>query len=145
MPEVRSQTPVNVVETLQRIAQQLAQLAQSLGKLEDATDQAQELAKSAQMLETVSRDMRDNIRSNEEHLQLRSAILTELLRGGPALPLELAASILTFVEDIQPVLEELEREGLIQVRRVVGADVIELTPSGREEATRINLRLGIRP
>jgi DNA-binding PadR family transcriptional regulator len=40
------------------------------------------------------------------------------------------------VENIRPVLEDLEREGLIRIRQVAGSgmEVIELTPKGRDAA-----------
>ena len=70
--------------------------------------------------------------------ELRKDILVELSRRGRAFPLELAAAILTFVEDIEPVLRELEKEGLVRIRRVAGTEVIELTPMGRDAARRLN-------
>jgi DNA-binding MarR family transcriptional regulator len=69
---------------------------------------------------------------------LRKDILVELSRRGRAFPLELAAAILTFVEDIEPVLRELEKEGLVRIRRVAGTQVIELTPRGRDAARHLN-------
>jgi predicted transcriptional regulator len=65
---------------------------------------------------------------------LRKSILIELLRRGRAFPVELAAATFTFVENIQPVLEDLEKEGLVRIRQVagVGMEVIELTPKGRD-------------
>ncbi|MBO9360883.1 MAG: hypothetical protein J7452_01625 [Thermoflexus sp.] len=72
------------------------------------------------------------------HWELRKDILVELSRHGRAFPLELSAAILTFVEDIQPVLMGLEKEGLVCIRRVAGTEVIELTPRGRDAARRLN-------
>jgi DNA-binding PadR family transcriptional regulator len=74
----------------------------------------------------------------EARRKLRKDILVELSRRGRAFPLELAAAILTFVEDIEPVLRELEKEGLVRIRRVAGTEVIELTPRGRDAARRLN-------
>jgi predicted transcriptional regulator len=67
-------------------------------------------------------------------LALRKSILIELLRRGRAFPVELAAATFTFVENIRPVLEDLEKEGLVRIRQVagVGMEVIELTPKGRD-------------
>jgi DNA-binding MarR family transcriptional regulator len=74
----------------------------------------------------------------EARRKLRKDILVELSRRGRAFPLELAAAILTFVEDIEPVLRELEKEGLVRIRRVAGTEVIELTPRGRDAARHLN-------
>lgn len=42
--------------------------------------------------------------------------LDALARGGPALPIELAAATLSLPEEVQPALEAMDREGLIQIR-----------------------------
>jgi len=139
MPEVEAQaiTNENIASTLLQIARQLTEVARSLSAQSSTAEEGRKLAGSAQALEEVSLELSRSAAKAEERNRLRTAILTELLRGGPALPMELAAAILAFVEDIQPVLEELEREGLIHIRRVAGADVIELTSRGREEARRL--------
>lgn len=125
-------------QALQQIARQLSEIAKTLSSQGVAPAQAKGLEESALALEeatrNITRGLEENARDAERRNWLRQAILRELLRGGPALPMELAASVFAFVEDIQPVLAELERHGLVQIRRVAGADVIELTAQGRHEA-----------
>ncbi|SNB61020.1 hypothetical protein [Thermoflexus hugenholtzii] len=115
-------------------------LAGSRAKSEEALAQASECL-SMQQAWSLPRPPEGEAHRHEgkeTRGELRKDILVELLQRGRAFPLELAAALLTFVEDIRPVLVELEREELIRIRQVAGADVIELTPRGRNAARRLN-------
>jgi len=92
----------------------------------------------AASMEEARKRLAEAVRQLEAYQALRKDILVKLLRRGRAFPLELAAACLTFVENIRPVLEDLEREGLIRIRQVAGSgmEVIELTPKGRDAARR---------
>jgi predicted ArsR family transcriptional regulator len=70
--------------------------------------------------------------------RLRREILQALQRRGAALPIELAALTLSFVDEIRPVLEELEAEGLIELRNVRGGPLVALTARGREQLRRLS-------
>lgn len=67
---------------------------------------------------------------------LRQEILENLLRKGPALPIELAAATLSLPEEIQPVLERMVKEGLIEIRETGRGRLVTLTLQGRVEAQR---------
>ncbi|MCS7252143.1 MAG: hypothetical protein RMK32_05995 [Anaerolineae bacterium] len=71
-----------------------------------------------------------------ENDRLRQEILDVLRRGGPALPIELAAATLSLLDEVRPVLEEMQREGLIEIRDVRAGQLVALTARGRQEAQR---------
>ncbi len=97
--------------TLREVQEAQAQLSQRLGELQNrgTTDEARRTAR------------------------LRRAVLEALRRGGPALPIELAAVTLSLPDEIQPVLQEMERDGLIEFRNVQGGRLVNLTDRGRQE------------
>ena len=137
---------LEIVKTLSDVTRKLSEIIQALAAQAGESPPAVEaLAESEAALAQASRHL-SMLQEEETHQQereeargeLRKDILVELSRRGRAFPLELAAAILTFVEDIQPVLMELEKEGLIRIRRVAGTEVIELTPRGRDAARHLN-------
>jgi len=67
---------------------------------------------------------------------LRRQILNDLLRKGPALPIELAAVTLSLPEEVQPVLDAMAREGLIDIEEMAGGRLVTITARGRAEARR---------
>ncbi|HDN80207.1 MAG TPA: hypothetical protein ENG33_07070 [Chloroflexi bacterium] len=140
-------TQVNVADALLQIAQQLTQIAQTLNSQGSAPREAQQLEESAQKLKAVSQRVADSAEQTRqaaaethERERLRMAILQELLRGA-ALPVELAAVTLSLPEEIQPVLEDLEREEMITIQSIQGGHLIRLTPLGRVEARRLQSRV----
>lgn len=129
----------DVTRKLGEIARVLAaQVGENAPAAEALAESEKDLDRLSQHLSALQAPQTQRHAQAEARRALRAAILAELLQGGPALPMELAASVLALVEDIQPILAELETEGLVRIRRVAGADVIELTPRGREEARRLN-------
>jgi DNA-binding PadR family transcriptional regulator len=137
---------LEIVKTLSDVTRKLSEIIQALAAQAGESPPAVEaLAESEAALAQASRHL-SMLQEEETHQQereeargeLRKDILVELSRRGRAFPLELAAAILTFVEDIEPVLRELEKEGLVRIRRVAGTEVIELTPRGRDAARHLN-------
>jgi len=137
---------LEIVKTLSDVTRKLSEITRALAAQAGESPPAVEaLAESEAALAQASRHL-SMLQEEETHQQereeargeLRKDILVELSRRGRAFPLELAAAILTFVEDIQPVLRELEKEGLVRIRRVAGTEVIELTPRGRDAARHLN-------
>jgi DNA-binding MarR family transcriptional regulator len=137
---------LEIVKTLSDVTRKLSEITRALAAQAGESPYAIEaLAESEAALAQASRHL-SMLQEEETHQQereearrkLRKDILVELSRRGRAFPLELAAAILTFVEDIEPVLRELEKEGLVRIRRVAGTEVIELTPRGRDAARRLN-------
>jgi hypothetical protein len=66
--------------------------------------------------------------------KLRREILDTLRRVGPALFPEPAAATLSLPEEIRPVLQAMEREGLVEIRTLRGWQLVSLTDRGRREA-----------
>jgi DNA-binding MarR family transcriptional regulator len=137
---------LEIVKTLSDVTRKLSEITRALAAQAGESPPAVEaLAESEAALAQASRHL-SMLQEEETHQQereearrkLRKDILVELSRRGRAFPLELAAAILTFVEDIEPVLRELEKEGLVRIRRVAGTEVIELTPMGRDAARHLN-------
>jgi DNA-binding MarR family transcriptional regulator len=137
---------LEIVKTLSDVTRKLSEITQALAAQAGESPPAVEaLAESEAALAQASRHL-SMLQEEETHRheqegprgELRKDILVELSRRGRAFPLELAAAILTFVEDIEPILRELEKEGLVRIRRVAGTEVIELTPRGRDAARHLN-------
>lgn len=132
--------------SLTRAAQALSEIARELSKVSNTlaacaerdSAEAKALGASQKALVRLSRRL-DNWPDQEseattEAAHLRKKILRALARGGPALPIELAAATLSLPEEIQPVLETMDREGLIEIRGVRGGRLVTLTARGRMEA-----------
>lgn len=69
--------------------------------------------------------------ADEETASLRKAVLENLHRRGPTLLPELAAATLSLPDEIRPVLQAMEEEGLVEIQTVRGWDVVSLTARGR--------------
>ncbi len=125
-------------EMLSETAQALSEIARKLATHSTDNDaEARSLEESREALLRLSQKL-ENWRAQEEKsatetVRLRQKILDALARGGPALPIELAAATLSLPEEVQPVLEELERDDLIQIRGVKGGQLVSLTARGRME------------
>jgi Mn-dependent DtxR family transcriptional regulator len=64
-------------------------------------------------------------------MRMKERIILDLYTRGRAFKIELAAALLTFIEEIEPILTELENEGFIKVGYL---DAIYLTKKGRKVA-----------
>lgn len=131
------------VQALSRIARELSLVSSRLAAhVEEDSEEAELLGKSQKALTSLSRDLgkwesqEKNVVAAGRTTQLRHRILQDLLRRGPALPIELAAATLSLPEEIQPVLQDLAKEDLIEIREVKGGRLVTLTAKGRREATR---------
>jgi DNA-binding transcriptional MerR regulator len=99
---------LEIVKTLSDVTRKLSEITQALAAQAGESPPAVEaLAESEAALAQASRHL-SMLQEEETHLQereearrkLRKDILVDLSRRGRAFPLELAAAILTFVEDI---------------------------------------------
>ena len=68
--------------------------------------------------------------------RLKHEVLQELLRGGPAMPMELAAALLITPSELRPIVDELEKQGLIEVQNLEEGALIRLTRRGKEALAR---------
>ncbi|MCX7681838.1 MAG: hypothetical protein N2508_07740 [Anaerolineae bacterium] len=131
--------PADVVRTLDEISRQLSQIADTYRDIPEA----EALKASQEKLETISREL-GNPRGEEKSEaqtrppeRLRREILGALQRGGPAFFPELAAVTLSLPDEIRPVLREMEREGLVEIKTLRGWQQVSLTARGRQEAKRL--------
>ncbi len=129
-------------QVLSRIAEELSRVSTRLAaQAEDNSPEAELLGESQKTLTALSEKLgqwetREGDTAAKQTAQLRHRILQDLLRRGPALPIELAAATLSLPEEIQPVLQDLAREELIEIREVRGGHLVALTVRGRQEASR---------
>lgn len=141
-PEINEDTcapgtlPEDVVQTIDEISRQLSQIVAHYRHV----PQAEALRSSQEKLESVSRELR-NPRAKEaaetkgrSPERLRREILDALKRGGPALFPELAAATLSLPDEIQPVLQDMVRDGLVEIQNLRGWKRVSLTARGRQEA-----------
>ncbi len=145
-----------VSQALKAVAQQLASLAERLDQAspEERAAIEAEVARTLQALrgdappaeETTATQSaaqsaaQSSLASRLPASQrLQEEVLRELARGGPALPLELAAALLTSPERLQAVLDDMRVMGLVEVRPMKEGHLIRLTPQGRAAAKRLGL------
>lgn len=118
------------------VARQLEELALTIKSLRQAgAIDHTKLAEAVRSLEDAvgSSPQAEGERAPEG---LRQEILRALERRSPLLPIELAAVTLSLPEEIQPVLSELEREGLIEVHEGPRGRWITLAPSPHRQTRR---------
>ncbi len=70
--------------------------------------------------------------ADQKMTRLRKAILENLHRRGPTLLPELAAATLSLPDEIRPVLQAMEEEGLVEIQTTRGWAVVSLTTRGRD-------------
>lgn len=132
-PEV---PPSETVPTLAEIARELERLGTALAECArrgDARTLREVQKASAQLSQRLGELHNRGATEARRTGRLRRAVLEALRRGGPALPIELAAVTLSLPDEIQPVLQEMERDGLIEFRDVRGGRLVALTGRGRQE------------
>ena len=128
-------------QALSRIAEELSRVSSRLAtRVEEDSAEAELLGESHEALETLSQELGKwqvhDAAAAKRAVQLRRRILQDLLHRGPALPIELAAATLSLPEEIQPVLQDLAQEDLIEIREVKGGRLVALTARGKLEASR---------
>lgn len=89
-------------------------------------------------VESVGQETTDM--ADGETVRLRQAVLENLHRRGPALFPELAAATLSLPDEIRPVLQAMEREGLVEIQTLRGWEMVSLTPRGRDAVRNTELR-----
>ncbi len=118
----------DAAQPLSLIAKQLSEISRQLATAAEG-DKRKALEQSGLALEQMSQQLEQD----QERTRLRRDILMALHQRGPALPIELAAETLSLPEEIAPLLEQMEREGVITVREIRGGQLVALTPRGRRE------------
>ncbi len=127
-------------QSLSKIARELGELSHTLAtQASSDSPEAERLGASQEELAALAQRL-DDWHTQEAAFQaqvvddarLRKRVLNALLKG-PALPIELAAATLSLPEEIRPVLDRLEDEGLIATR---GGRLLTLTGAGRRVARR---------
>ncbi len=127
-----------VSQALRALAQQLEALSTRLAQLpegERGAAEAQIVQETAAQLRTllgpgaVEQATLERAAASEH---LKQAVLQELARGGPAMPLELAAALLVSPAELRPVVDELEKQGLVEVQNLKEGALIRLTRRGKE-------------
>lgn len=114
---------------------EIAQMLKELKELKEALKSQAETASQAR--EGGSEATRAQLaQESKDLLVLRQEILYNLLQKGPALPIELAAATLSLPEEIQPVLDMMQKEGVIEIRETGRGRLVTLTARGRDEARR---------
>ncbi len=118
----------------------VAELLAQLEELRKVLASRVEKERSAEALQSQAQEAEQRRQQAAQEAEraalLRQEILENLLRKGPALPIELAAATLSLPEEIQPVLEGMVKEGLIEIRETGRGRLVTLTLQGRVEAQR---------
>ncbi|MGQ9804281.1 MAG: hypothetical protein ACUVSH_10695 [Anaerolineae bacterium] len=128
------------VRALADIARELGHISGALAayaKGNPAEAETETLTASQERLDRISRQLDEwpTSGASDEERQRRE-ILDTLRRNGPALFPELAAATLSLPDEIRPILQAMEREGLVEIRTMRGWPLIFLTERGRREASR---------
>lgn len=118
----------DAAQSLSSIARQLSEISRKLAAALEG-EKGTVLEESGVALEQISQRME----KEQERTRLRRDILMALRQRGPALPIELAAETLSLPEEIAPLLEQMEREGVITIREISGGQLVALTPKGSLE------------
>ncbi len=71
------------------------------------------------------------VEATHQRATLRQEVLSALAQRGSMIPIELAAITLSLPEELQPVLEALAQEGLVEVHEGRPGSWVSLTPKGR--------------
>jgi predicted transcriptional regulator len=137
MPTGSSGEITSAAQALADIARQLSRLSSALAAYAKGdTPEAEALTASQQALDRIARKLEESP-TEAEAQRLRREVLHTLLRNGPALFPELAAATLSLPDEIRPVLQAMEQEGLVEIQTVRGWQRVALTARGREEAGRV--------
>lgn len=132
LPDEAARSLAEIARELGRLSEALAECARR-GDTKTLRETGEALTRLSQRLEEEpSREAADAEARRTAHL--RQAVLEALRRGGPALFPELAAVTLSLPDEIRPVLQTMEKEGLVEIRTLQGWQLVALTPRGRQEA-----------
>ncbi|NOX61347.1 MAG: hypothetical protein GXP42_05300 [Chloroflexi bacterium] len=127
---------LDAARDLSEIAHRLGEISRALaataeGEHKNALMESEEaLAQLSQEMKALQQEKGAERNRKEETERLRREILAALRRGGPALPIELAAATLSLPEEVNPVLEDMAEEGLIAIGHVLGGHWITLRRTG---------------
>ncbi len=138
-----SREATNTAQILADIARELNRISRALAAyVEENPSEAEglkasrsALASAARKLEQLEKEAlsRETTESAErETARLRKAVLENLHRRGPALFPELAAATLSLPDEIRPVLQAMQREGLVEIQTLRGWEMVSLTKRGRD-------------
>ena len=134
---VSQSTLSETARALSEIAEQLQRVSSALAaSVEGESTEAEALGASQEALADVARRLENWQAQEHTSADLREKLLNVLARGGPALPIELAAATLSLPEEIRPVLVAMEKEGLVNIREVKGGQLVTLTARGRSATRR---------
>lgn len=123
----------DIARELSRISAALAARAgENSPEAESLKASQNALANLAQQLEEGALNQETTHPAAQETTRLRKAVLENLYRRGPALFPELAAATLSLPDEIRPVLQAMEQEGLVQIQVLRGWETVSLTARGRE-------------
>ena len=124
-----------VTRTLEQVARVLAQrvppASEARRVLADTEQTLGAIASHLEYAQTQAQASEARARDAEARKRLRREVLTVLYHRGAMLPIELAAATLSMPEELQPVLEELERDGLVEIHEGRPGYWVDLTPKGR--------------
>lgn len=132
-----SKGTADTVRLLADVARELSRISGALAaRAEENSPEAESLKASQNALADLARQLEgetaDEETADQETVRLRQAVLENLHRRGPALFPELAAATLSLPDEIRPVLQAMEREGLVEIQTLRGWEMISLTARGRE-------------
>ncbi len=126
-----AQLLADVVRDLNRISRFLAAYVQENSpEADDLKATREALGSLARRLDEEAIGWRTAQAEKGETARLRQAVLENLHRRGPALVHELAAATLSLPDEIRPILQEIQQEGLVEIQNVRGWDTVSLTARG---------------
>ena len=148
MDEMKAESSRKVTVTAQvlaDIARELNRISRALAAcVEENSPEAESLKASQSALANLARQLEEGTSGQETtHLEeqetalLRKAVLENLHRRGPALFPELAAATLSLPDEIRPVLQAMQREGLVEIQTLRGWEMVSLTERGLDAARHI--------
>lgn len=140
MKTVNPQETTHTIQaTLADIARELSRISAALAaRVGDDSPEAETLKASQNVLANLAHQLEEGTLGQEtpqpekqETARLRKAVLENLYRRGPALFPELAAATLSLPDEIRPVLQAMEQEGLVEIQALRGWETVSLTAQGR--------------
>ncbi|MBC7226572.1 MAG: hypothetical protein H5T61_05005 [Thermoflexales bacterium] len=135
-----SKRTADTVRLLADVARELSRISSALAACAgENSPEAESLKASQSALVDLARQLEEEAVGEEtaglkdqETARLRQAVLENLHRRGPALFPELAAATLSLPDEIRPVLQAMEQEGLVEIQTLRGWELVSLTARGRD-------------
>lgn len=143
-----SREVTDTAQVLADIARELNRISRALAACaEENSPEAESLKASQSMLANLARQLEEEAlgqettgRAEQETARLRKAVLENLHRRGPALFPELAAATLSLPDEVRPVVQAMEQEGLVEIQTLRGWEMVSLTARGRAALRNTELR-----